>query len=194
MTKPFLFPKPINNETPGYVRFEHVSRYLRTCASRNENLLELMTFLFPEELDSLQEVLEELLSCKREIPLLFLKSIEADIQEIYRLNASDFQNFENLKSTFSEKPKKLIIRYLAGVYQSLPIPEGMNEEEAIAYIKKHVAKGQFRCAINYPDFKTLYIERDDSVNVRYYPPCLELHDDCLIPSPDGSREGTTIGV
>ena len=153
-------PGPGTNKTQGYERFRNVSRYLRECLAKTDHLEQVMSFFFTEDDSNISDYIDDLIAVRRNIPLVFLEGIGADINEIIRLNERDNEDFLQMKASFQGKPRYALIRYMATVYKSVAFPSEMNENDAIAYAQRYFCKKKFRCQINYPELKTIFIEPD----------------------------------
>ena len=177
------------NQVPGYKRFRRIIAYLEKRSQSVNNLSQVVFSLFPEENKNSQQVLYELIHLMREIPYLFLSAIDADIEHIMALCGEDLKEFERNKERTDLYPQSVTLRYMPAVYQVRTFPFRMDEDKAVQYAIEHYCRNRFRCAINYPEFKTIYIEPDGKVDTVFYPP--EIQDDTfsIIPSPDGREEG-----
>ncbi len=177
-------------QTPGYRRFRRTSAYLKSCALSVDDLSQVILSLFPHDLHRERSlILHQLLELKREIPRTFLSAIGADTARITGLCAEDLKEFEIWNSRGDLCPRSVTIRYMPAIYKRVSLPCRMGEHDAIRYTIEHYVCNRFRCAIDYPGLKTLFIEPEGSLDTVCYPPEITVTPCSLIPSYDGSREG-----
>jgi hypothetical protein len=180
-----------HNRVPRYQRFQKTIVYLEKSAKSVENLSQIISTIFPDEKWSYQPLIEDLLHLRREVPYQFLSAIHASIEQIKALCIADNEEFERIKERRDLFPYRVIIRFIPAVYQSREFPYTMKERDAIQYILENLCEGRYRCAINYPELKTIYIEPNGEIETTFYPPTLHFGLTSLTPSQDGSNEGVT---
>lgn len=175
------------NEVHGYKRFRRTSMYIEEKAQLVLNLNQVVSSMFPSE-KSPQIVLEQLINLKRVVPYQFLLAIDADIEKIKILCKEDKEEFEKNASRTDLFPVCAIVRLMPAVYHSREFPYHINEAEAIAHTITYFCANRFRCAIHYPDVKTIYVEPNGDIETTYYPPDIVFGENSLIPSFEGSKE------
>lgn len=183
------FLQTSHNLVPEYKRFQKTILYLKKSARSVNNLYQVFSSIFPDEKSCYQLVVDDLLHLKREVPYQFLFTINADVEKIKTLCMEDNEEFERNKERTDLSPRTVIVRLMPAVYQTRFFPYEMKEFEAIQYTLENFCESRFRCAINYPEFKTIYIEPDGEIHTIFYPPTLHFGLTLLTPSLDGSKEG-----
>ncbi len=182
------------NYVPGYIRFGRTISYLKECASSVENITQGASPIFPDEKQMHSLRIEHLLHLKEELPYQFLSLIGADREKIEMLAKRDEVDFNRVVKRDDFIVNTVTVRLMSAVYQTRALPYAMAEKEAITYTLENFSKNRFRCAINFPDIKTIFIEIDGEVDVIYYPPTIDFGETSIIPSLDGSREGIAYTV
>ena len=177
------------NTVPGYTRFRRTSAYLEKHTQSTNDLPRLLASLFPDNTKGWYHLSQDLTHLRREVPYLFLSAVSAEIETVMALCEEDRAEFERNRYRKDLRPRHVIVRYMPAVYMRKDIPFAMHEEEAISYIQEQFCLGRFWCAVNFPEFKTLYIEPDGSSDTIYYPPGITVKDCSLVPSADGRDVG-----
>jgi hypothetical protein len=183
-----ISPRP--EQTPVYRRLRRTTAYLKSCVLSVDDLSQVLLSLFPHEpYRERSLILHQMLELKREIPRTFLSAIGAEADRITGLCAEDRKEFEIWSSRGDLCPRSVTIRYMPAVYKRVSLPCLMGEHDAIRYTIEHYVRERFRCAIDYPGLKTLFVEPDGSLDTVWYPPEITVTSCSLIPSYDGSKEG-----
>ena len=117
---------------------------------------------------------------ERKIPKIYLESIGVDFRTLHFTLDLDREQYQKiLQIPFS--PEFATIHIMPGIYQSLPLPEGITEEDAIEVIQTYAQEKNIRCFINLPEIKSIRFEPDGMVVVLYYPPILQESRHWMIP-------------
>jgi len=120
-------------------------------------------------------------SLGRKIPKSYLDAIGVDIHTLSFTLELDREEFDKVLNTpFS--PEYATIRILPGIYQSIPLPEGITEEEAIEVMQLYVKEKNLRCFINLPEIKSIRFEPDGHVSIYHFPPVIQESKHWMIPS------------
>lgn len=179
---------PHRNIVEGYKRFEATSRYLAQRLEATKRFRLLYELAANEEVSSTQ--LESWVELTQRVPLLFLELIGAESPIIRSCLQQDRNSFDLLCER-EHFVRFVTVRYMATIYRSIVLPFEMSETMAIRYTNEHLSQGRFRCCIPFEGFKAIFIEPDGSIDTLYYPPSLTFGETELIPSCDGSEEGTS---
>ena len=124
----------------------------------------------------------------RKIPLVYLASIKADFETIKYALRLDQQEYDHALS-IPLFPEYAVVRLIGAVYSHHQIPTGTPEDEATEMIKQFSCKNGLRCCINYPDFKTIWIEPDGRIITSHYWPSLQITKEWAIFKEDGRDIG-----
>ncbi|MBD3168528.1 MAG: hypothetical protein GF307_03525 [candidate division Zixibacteria bacterium] len=87
-------------------------------------------------------------------------------------------------------PERFTVRYFAAFYGSRMIGECESEEQAIERVKAFSKDSNFRCCINYPQLKTVFIEPDGSIWANLYKPVMKITNDRVYFGDTGEGIGT----
>jgi len=80
---------------------------------------------------------------------------------------------------------------MAAVYATIEISPGTPEAEAVKMLQALCNKKRFRCCINYPELKTIWIEPDEDPQTGWYYPELSFTKDSAIFSRGGYGIGSS---
>lgn len=186
---PFLSAMEIN-QIEDYIRFRNLILYTQSKSQLVPNSKEFMSLAGYGNLQKFKDHRILFDSCKRDIPLLYLKAIDADLEIVKFCQELDMEEFQKTKDLRNLFPKYAIIRYMAAIYGNKELPPNTSEESAIEILRKFNKETRLQCAINYPDFKTIYIsEAGEKVTEIYYPPILNITRDKLVFQEDGHGIG-----
>ena len=177
------------NTIEKYKRFYHLKSYIKSKSKNFPTTIKLMNKTEYRNLNKFRKHREEFDNLTRNIPLLYLKAIKIDMETLKFCAELDMEQFKNARETRPLYPKYASIRYFAGVYSNLNIPNGMVEEDAVELIKRFAMKNRLKCFINYPDFKTIFIEPDGKVYPVFFPPRIYFTAYWLLIRKDGRRIG-----
>jgi len=185
---PFFSATKINT-IEEYKRFYHVKSYIQSKSKDFPTTLELMNKTGYRDLNKFRRHREAFDKLGRNIPLLYLKAIKVQIETLKFCAELDMEQFKRACEIKPLYPKYGAVRYSAAFYSNIDILAGMDEENAIGLIKRFSTEKHIRCFINYPDFKTVFIEPDSKVHTVYFPPQMHFTKHWLIIGKDGKRIG-----
>lgn len=191
---PFFSVRKIN-EISGFKRFRNTREYIRGLSSAIPDrlrpypeLVALKQWSGYAKLDKFRIHRQEWDDLRRRVPLKYLEAIGADLEYVRRSVAADHEEY-NLATKLPLFPRCAIQRLMPAVYVAIEIPPGTPEAEAVNMLQILCNKKRFRCCINYPELKTIWIEPDcASVTSLYFPELSFTKDSALF-----SRGGYGIG-
>lgn len=188
---PFLSAMEIN-QIEDYIRFRNLKLYIQSKSKLVSNSKELMSQAGYGNYQKFKDHRIQFDTCKRDIPLHYLKAIDIDLEIVkfcQELDMEEFQYTKDLKNLF---PEYAIIRYMPAIYGNKEFPPNTGEDAAIEILRQFNKETKLRCAINYPDFKTIYFsEAGEKVTETYYPPLLKITKSKLVFQKGGQGIGQT---
>jgi len=171
-----------------YEKFFHTASYIQkksllfdTSTGKNEiqKLMDLCGYSKKQKFILHRKEWDRL---ERKIPKKYLEGIGADINTFHFTLDLDREEFERI-SRLPFFPDYATVRIMPGIFQSLTLPQGITEEEAIEIIKIYAKEKNIRCFINLPDIKSIRFEPDGMVQTFYFPPDIQENANWFIP-PD----------
>ncbi|MDH5719832.1 MAG: hypothetical protein OEZ13_04330 [Spirochaetia bacterium] len=184
------------NRCEDYERLFHAKRYIgqksslyKDTGKPTEPILELMKAVNYSKYNKFKEHRRQWDSCEKSIPLAYLRAIDADIEILKFTVSVDQEEYENAAQIITY-PKHFMVRLMAAFYQSLKIPDGMSENDAVGYVKEFSREKRLRCCIATPPLKSIFIEPDGKVNYIYYRPEIKISKNEVSFSYDGRDIGT----
>ncbi|MGD0229111.1 MAG: hypothetical protein ABSC19_01980 [Syntrophorhabdales bacterium] len=129
---------------------------------------------YRKRLKFLTRMKELWVNAQGKIPLKFLELLDITKEDLLWVLEFDKQDFrETLKD--ADKPEYFQYKIMPCVYPVEKLPEGISENEAVAYIIAFMQTQpewvqKYGAHITYNGLKTLWIESDGSTSVSYYVP------------------------
>jgi hypothetical protein len=194
---PFISVRQVN-QIEDYERFYHLKTYIKcksdrykdTGRKKNPVIVELVKKSGYSKYQKFREHRKDWNNIKRDIPILYLKSIGVDLEVIEDLVKVDLEEFEKVLE-IPLFPTCGVIRYMACVYGTKEFESGTTEEEAIEILKEFTSIKRIRCCINYPYLKTIFVEPNGDVFYHYYRPSVKFTKNKLVLKKDGNGIGTS---
>ena len=185
------------NEIKNFRRFRNTRNYIKELSAVIQDRLRP----YPElvalkqrsgyaKLDKFHLHRQEWDALRRKIPLRYLEAIGANINDIKFAVEADKIEFNNATS-IPLFPRYAVQRAMAAVYITIEIPPGTPEAEAVNRLQALCNKKRFRCCINYPELKTIWIEPNEDPQTNWYYPELRLTKDSAIFSRGGYGIGSS---
>jgi hypothetical protein len=184
------FNKPPDNDTRGYEFCFNTKAYLnqrrRACELDDATIAERTGYRNFNKFLRKRELWHAM---KMPFPRSYLNVIGVDwkvLEYIVELDQDAFYSeFEK-----PQLPVRFTVRYFAALYGSRELGDCESEEEAIAIVKEFSRESGFRCCINYPQLKTIFIEPDGSINTILYKPTIIITRDHVSFGETGEGIGT----
>ena len=187
-----------------YERFYHTKRYLQSLApgdgdadsgmgtvSANDapvpDAANLLRISMVSGCGSISEFLEKKKAwdtLQKKIPLDYLEYLEIDWSLVTHSLELDGEEYRTALK-IPRYPKTVFIRLLEEVFISEPLPGGLSEKEALAFIQYNIGENHLYHCINYPELLTIFIEPDGRAVTAYYPPEIVFTRKYAEPKPDG---------
>lgn len=197
---PFL-SGPDGIEVPGYVRFKNLKElfagktaaYLSRFKLNEKQKAELKKFAgycgYGKDsrfLDRLKNWIE----LKENVPMCVLTYLDLDRTEIESAVKNDLRDFLSA-AAMPVYPATYTVRLMAAVYNGGEVPRGMDEEKARRYVRRLLDERGLHTGfcLNFPELKTVFVERDGSIHTVWYPPEIAWTKTHLIAGRDGRRTG-----
>jgi len=130
------------------------------------------------------------LKAERPIPKSFLDAIGLEPEMVYKVLEIDLDLYEQavkkvcLPSTFSAK-------LMPAIWQSVRLPEGMDEAEAERHVADFAKREKRECLINFEGLRETWIEPDGSIYRRFRRPSLEFKKRMLYFTLSSRQPGTS---
>jgi len=183
------------NEIKDFQRFHNTRKYIKELSAAIPDRLRP----YPElvalkqrsgyaKLDKFQLHRQEWDDLRRKVPLKYLEGIGADLENIRRSVAADHEEY-NLATKLPLFPRCAVQRLMPAVYATIEIPLGTPEAEAVNMLQALCNKKRFRCCINYPGLKTIWIEPEIAPQTSWYYPELSFTKDSAVFSSGGYSIG-----
>lgn len=180
------------NQIEDYIRYRNLKLYIQSRSKLVPTSMDLMKLVGYGNLQKFRDHRSEFDRCQRDIPLSYLKAIgvELDVMKFcFELDQEEFERTKNLNQFF---PKYATMRYAPAIYGTKRFQPGTSETEAIAQLTELCKETKLSYAINYPNFKTIWISKaGESVIVTYYPPEYKITKTKLVLGRDGYGIGHT---
>lgn len=189
------------NSIENYERFFHTKNYLRSKTIPTDGDFKLSRAVMTESKDMMTALgfsnLEKFIrlkgdwdSLRRKIPLAYLDYIGADRKTLAFTLECDYEEYRATLE-IPRYPKTAVVRLMAAVYNSVRIPEGFSEGQAMDYLFGIMEKRRVRCCINYPQLLSVFLEPGRKVNRVYYPPSLSFARKYATPCEGGEDIGVS---
>lgn len=180
---PFFSAQELNH-IDQYRRFFHTKTYIQCQSSyqkTDENVMRRSGYGSLQKFNKHRAQWDNL---QRNIPLEYLKVINADLDIIKANVVNDLKEFEAaLKIPLF--PKSAVVRIFAAIYQTKEFLEGTSEEEAVEVMKEFSLKNRLRCCINFAELKSIWIEPTGEVNTTNYKPVINFTNFWMLVPEDG---------
>jgi hypothetical protein len=179
------------NESTQYVRFFHTRSYLEqksrifpySVALHHDRIYQLMARCGyrnrrPDKFNAHRRQWDQL---ERPVPRAYLREIGADVEVLLftaELDADEYDDVLRLPLT----PRYATVRVMPAVYSRLELPEGIEEAEAVTYVRDFARKRGKRCCIGFRDIKTIWIEATGDVTYSFYRPQLRVTKSYVMPT------------
>lgn len=194
---PFFSALEINNSYD-YERFFHTKSYIQNQSSKyrdpslkqNPVVLDLMEKSGYKKLHKFRNHRKDWDNARGEAPLGYLNAIGVDLKILkFCVEADKWEYDRALQIPLF--PKFVVVRYMSAVYGTMELPSDTSEYVAIEMVKDYSREHGFRCYINYPELKTVWIEPNGDVHYSYYRPSIRFTKNMVIFGSDGSGLGIT---
>ncbi|MBD3232638.1 MAG: hypothetical protein GF315_02830 [candidate division Zixibacteria bacterium] len=170
---PFNFNNPKINHIDDYEFCRSTKIYLnQKRAASNLDEIEIMKESGYADLNKFRKHRELWHKLARDVPRGYLEALEVDYKILRFTIELDQESFEEALE-LELYPKTFIIRYMAAIYQTKDFGRKITEEEAVELVREISVKNKLRCCINYPSFKTIWIEPDNTITTTYYKPSIK---------------------
>lgn len=198
MKKEIPFFSSLKVASPGYEKFYYVKSYLNQkdkMSSLRRHIPTEVTYDLAEKVGykKINKFIihkEEWHQLIRKVPLSYLDAIDVDREVLQFALELDVEAFEEeLEKPFD--PKIATVRYMATIYGSLELPDGVNEKEAVEYLKEYCAKEKRMGFIAFGDVKKTWVREDGSSFDSFERPELKFTKHFMIPSGLGLRSGAS---
>ena len=195
---PFFSAMEINT-LDDYERFYHTRSYIQNQSSKyrdpslkqNPVVLDLMEKSGYRKLHKFRNHRKDWDNARGKAPLGYLNAIGVDLKILESCVEADKWEYDRALH-IPLFPRFVVVRYMAGIYGDMELPENTSEYAAIEMVKDYSREHGKRCCINYPELKTVWIEPNGDVNYSYYRPSIRFTKDRAIFGSDGSGIGTLI--
>ncbi len=193
----FLSAREINT-LKDYEKFFHTKSYIQSKSpqyqdpslKQNPVVLDLMEKSGYKKHQKFRRHRKEWDNARGEVPVGYLNAIGVDMKILnYCIEADQWEYDRALQIPLF--PRFVVVRFMAGVYGNIEIPEGTPEFAAIEMVRDYSKEHGFRCCINYPELKTIWIEPKGDVNYSYYRPSVRFTKKKVIFGSDGCGIGIT---
>ena len=178
------------NETTQYVRFFHTRAYVEqksrliphSVALHHERIHALMAACGyrkrrPEKFNMHRRQWDQL---DRPIPRSYLSFIGADIDVMQFTAELDAEEYDYVLD-MPLYPRFASVRVAPAVYIRLDLPDGIDETEAVAFVRELAVHQGRRCCIGFRDIKTIWVEGTGEISYSYYRPQLRVTRSYIIP-------------
>ncbi|NCN11159.1 MAG: hypothetical protein GW938_15075 [Leptospira sp.] len=180
------------NKIDDYVRYRNLKLYIQSKSSQHVTSKELMALTGYAKFDKFRMHQFEFDYCYRDIPLEYLKAINADINTLKFCLELDKQEFDKAIKLTVLYPKFASIRLMSAIYNTKSFPEGTIESEAIKILQDFCKQTNKKCMINFPDLKTIMIsEHGEKVETICYPPYYKFTKSWLMLKKNGIDMGVS---
>ena len=190
-----LFSAKEINTVEDYECFYHTKSYIQQKSDlikddykNNEAIENLMLQMGYKNWIKFREHRIEWDNLIRNIPLKYLKELDVDVDIIKLTIELDQQEYQDALQ-IPLYPKCAVIRYMAAVYGTFKFPRDTPENEAVVMIQDFQKKKRFRCCINFPTIKTIWLEPDGKISTSYYEPKIRYTKCWLMISENGKGIG-----
>ncbi|RLE15733.1 MAG: hypothetical protein DRJ08_04965 [Acidobacteria bacterium] len=177
------------NKIDEYTRFYHLKTLIKSKSEKVSTTSELAKLCGYKDAFKFNGHRKQFDELRRNVPVDYLNAIGIDLEELKRCAEVDMKEFERLKELQPLYPRYGIERIMPGIYNNIEIPDGTIEENAVEMVKSYAKEKMHRCNINYPSFKTIWIEPSGKVLTIYYPPTYRITKHMLIVEESGENIG-----
>jgi hypothetical protein len=174
-----------------YQPYFHIKGYLRQKYQQSgKTIPELAEALGYRKLEKFKRHLEAWLKVERPIPWKFLDAIGAGPDMLCKVRVLDFDSWEEAVKKVGV-PLSFTARLMPAVYQSVPMPENLDETEAVSYVKEYSRLKNRQCLINFSGLRTTWIRPDGSVTHSYNCPAIDYKNRMVYFKLSSRQPGTT---
>ncbi|MDH5657149.1 MAG: hypothetical protein OEZ34_14655 [Spirochaetia bacterium] len=106
---------------------------------------------------------------ERKVPRKYLEGIGIQMRTLDFTLELDKNEYKRMLE-IPYNPTFVTVKIMPGIYQSLTLPDEITEEEAIEIMQIYAKDHNIRCFINLPEIKTVEIDQDGKVDIRYFEP------------------------
>lgn len=189
---PFCSVRQINS-VGDYQRFHHTKAYLAQRSALFKGAKANRKLMAPcgyKRYEKFVRRRPEWDALARPVPLGYLSAIGAALDVLAATQEADMEEFHAaLKLPLA--PRYAIERMIPAVYQSIRLPEGISEADAVALVRSRSQRTEHEFCLNFPGLKAVFMKPDGSVSRLYFPPTFKINGEFLVPGGVNSDIGTS---
>ncbi|MBI5805805.1 hypothetical protein HZA73_07145 [candidate division TA06 bacterium] len=180
-------PEPSQDYQPYF----HIRGYLRQKYRQSgKTVPELAQACGYRKLEKFKRHMEAWLKATRPVPGKFLGAIGVEPEMLMKVQVLDFDSWEEAVKSVGA-PLSFSARYMPAVWQSVPLPENLNEAQAVSYVKDFARLRNRQCLINYSGLRVTWIDPDGSSCRHYNWPAIEYKNRLVYFKLGSAQPGTT---